>query len=98
MSDRPDRAVATAAGCGFAALLIKLLDSLFHRPAVTISGARGLLKVTPASASANIEKLVSAGILREVTGRVRDRIYVAPDILRFTSPESTPAPATEATH
>lgn len=73
------------------ALLIKLLDSLFRTSAITISGAAELLKVTPASASSNIQKLVRGGILREVTGRVRDRVYVAPDVLRFMASESREA-------
>ena len=63
------------------ALLIKLIDSLFARPATTIGEATRLLGVTPASASANITKLVKAGILREITGRTRDRVYVARRIL-----------------
>lgn len=63
------------------ALLIKLVDSLFARPATTIGEATKLLGVTPASASANITKLVKAGILREITGRTRDRVYVARRIL-----------------
>lgn len=75
------------------ALLLKLIDDLFRRPATTIMGAAHLLDVTPASASANIAKLVYAGILKEVTGRVRDRIYLAPDLLRVMSIEDkSPAP------
>jgi hypothetical protein len=38
--------------------------------------------VTPASASANIRKLVDAGILVEATGR-KDQVFMAPEIVRF---------------
>lgn len=72
------------------ALLLKLVDSLFTRPATSISEATRLLAVTPASASANITKLVGAGILREITGRTRDRIYLAQGILDLMGDERVP--------
>jgi Fic family protein len=62
-------------------LLIKLVDALFARPATTIAEVGKLLGVTPATASASISKLEDAGILREITGRTRDRVYVSPPIL-----------------
>jgi Fic family protein len=65
------------------ALLLKLIDRLFVQPAITLSQTAELLHVSPASASANIAKLEEEGILTEVTGRVRQRIYVARDVLRF---------------
>ena len=39
--------------------------------------------MTTASASANIKKLVREGILEERTGRKRDQIFVAMDIIRL---------------
>lgn len=63
------------------ALLLKLVDVLFRSPAITISQAAKILKVTPVAASSNIGKLVDAKILRERTGRKRDRMFVATDIL-----------------
>ncbi len=65
------------------ALLLKLLDHLFQRPAVTIGRVAKLLRVTPAAASANIKKLVEAGVLREITGRTRNQVFLAQDILDF---------------
>ena len=65
------------------ALLHKLIDSLFERPAITIGSAERLLKVTTASASKNIKKLLSEGIVEERTGRKRDQIFVAMDIVRL---------------
>ena len=42
-------------------------------------------------------KLESAGILREVTGRTRDRIYLAPDILRLMTDDAATARRDKAT-
>jgi Fic family protein len=73
-------------------LLIKFVDALFARPATTIADARKLLGVTPATASASIRKLEDAGILREITGRTRDRVYVSPPILDLmTDRQARPA-------
>ena len=65
------------------ALLLKLVDDLLRRPSMTIGQAAKLLGVTHAAASANIGKLVQAGILTERTGRKRDQVFVAMDILRI---------------
>jgi Fic family protein len=63
--------------------LLALVDDLFARPSVTFAHAAVLLGgVTPAAASANVRKLVDAGILREVTGRKRDQRFVASEIIR----------------
>lgn len=64
------------------ALLLKLIDELFNTPIITIPRAAKLLRVTYHSAQANIDRLVGGGILREVTGRKRDRVYVARQILQ----------------
>ncbi|MGI8578754.1 MAG: hypothetical protein ACR2KG_12765 [Nocardioidaceae bacterium] len=42
-----------------------------------ISRATALLDVTPRAARLSIDKLVEAGILTEVTGRARYKIFVA---------------------
>jgi Fic family protein len=41
------------------------------------------LKITPAAAAANIRKLTAGGVLREATGRKRDQVFVAHEILKF---------------
>jgi Fic family protein len=64
------------------ALLLKLVDGLFHHPAITVPGAARQLKVTQRAASQNIGKLVLAGILIEATGRSRNRIFVANGVIR----------------
>lgn len=63
------------------ALQLKLIDELFLSPSITISRAAEVMNITYMAAQNNINKLVEVGILREFTGRQRDRIYIAPDIV-----------------
>ncbi len=77
------------------ALLLKLIDALFGQPSMTIARAAEVLEVTAASASANIQKLEAAGILKEVTGRKRDRMYIAPRILSFVDDDEQPSDGTQ---
>jgi Fic family protein len=74
------------------ALLLKLVDRLFQSPAITLGDAARVLEVTPAAANANVHKLVEAGILTEVTGRKRNQIFVAKDIVAFIREEGGPVP------
>lgn len=67
------------------ALPIKLVDALFSSPIVSAPHAARLLDVTPASARASINKLIKTGILEEITGRARNRMYVAKEILDTVS-------------
>lgn len=68
------------------------MDSLFQAPAITTARTANLLGITPAAAGANVMKLVEAGILVEATGRKRDRIFLARDILAIMRGDiSTPA-------
>ena len=69
------------------ALPLTLVDNLFERPATTIGLAQRLLDVTPRSAQLIVEKLVVAGILIEVTGQPRNRVYVARGIIDATTAE-----------
>lgn len=70
------------------ALLIRLIDHLFEVPSITINQAAELLGVTHQAASNNVRKLVDAGILREVTGRRRSQVFVAPRIIEFMYDEN----------
>jgi Fic family protein len=63
------------------ALLLQLVDDLFSYPAITTAMAAQKLSVTPRSAQLNIKKLQDAGILEEATGKQRNRIYIAPEII-----------------
>jgi hypothetical protein len=41
------------------------------------------LKVTHRSAQLNIEKLIRKGILKEATGKQRNRVFIAPQIVKI---------------
>ncbi len=62
-------------------LLLRLLDVLFESPRITVMSAAELLGVTHRTASLHIAKLVDAGILREVTGRERSRVFLSEPII-----------------
>jgi len=74
------------------ALGLNLIDALFSTPALTVPMAAARLKITYASAQLNVDKLVKAEILREVTGNRRNRVYVAPEIVQIISSRETPIP------
>jgi Fic family protein len=74
------------------ALLLKLVDELFVRQAITPTRAAEVLGVTYLAACRSIDKLVAAGILREVTGQQRNRLYLADGIIRAVQGEDE-APA-----
>ncbi len=58
-------------------LILKLIDRIFERPAVTITGVARDLGVTFRTAQKNVEKLASDGTLVELTGKGRGRVYLA---------------------
>ena len=64
-------------------LSLRLVDNLFTAPSTSVRHAAKFLGVTPRSAQLTIGKLAQAGILEEVTGRKRDRVFVAREILRI---------------
>ena len=62
---------------------LRLLDELFASPFITVSGAASALSLTYPAAQKNVNKLTEAGILREMTGRATNRVYVADEILKL---------------
>ena len=66
-----------------AALQLRLLDQLFAYQAITTNQAAKLLKVTHRLAQLNIEKLIRKGILKESTGKQRNRVFIAPQIVKI---------------
>lgn len=60
----------------------RLLDALFTRPALTVRGAQHELDASYLTASRAIMLLVEAGILREITGARRGRVFVADELIR----------------
>jgi Fic family protein len=63
------------------ATLLKLADYLFMNPVVTVAIARRVLKVSQPAAQMNIDRLVGEGMLKEMTGRQRGRVYIAERVL-----------------
>jgi Fic family protein len=60
--------------------LIQTVDVLFERPILSIRQLEAALKVSYRTAQRYIEKLQALGLLREVTGRARNRLYQADEI------------------
>ncbi|MFQ5906260.1 MAG: Fic family protein, partial [bacterium] len=61
--------------------VFQVLDMLFVNPFVSLPGVSDYLKVTWPTAKTSVERLVKLGILKEVTGRKRGRIYCAEELL-----------------
>ncbi|MDP1767861.1 MAG: Fic family protein [Nitrospirota bacterium] len=74
---------ATLQSARSSALQLQLVDELFSYPAITIGQAAKRLNVTQRSAQLNVEKLVRKGILREETGKKRNRVFMAPEIIKI---------------
>jgi Fic family protein len=64
-------------------LAIALVDSLFEFPVVTIPRAGQILGVTYRSAHRNVQKLVEAGILKQMSEFVYNKVFIAEDIIRI---------------
>jgi Fic family protein len=54
---------------------VQLLDHLPEHPMITLSRAMELLETTKPTAAKAIDALCQAGILHEITGKRRDRVY-----------------------
>ena len=65
------------------ARIIRLIDELFQTPSTTINRAARVLKLSHQGAANNIHKLEEAGILREITGRKRNQMFLADKIVSF---------------
>ncbi|MGE0133154.1 MAG: Fic family protein [Blastocatellales bacterium] len=60
-----------------------LLDSLISHPAITNGMAANILGVTHRAARLNMNKLVELGIVKEITSRQRNQIFVATEIINI---------------
>jgi Fic family protein len=61
--------------------LMQAIDMLFERPILNIRQLEAAMKIPYRSAQRYVEKLEQLGILREVTGRARNRLYQADEVL-----------------
>ncbi len=59
-----------------------VIDFLFSRPVLSVRQASEGLSIPFKTAQAYLLKLVEAGVLREITGHARNRIFQADEILR----------------
>ncbi len=69
-------------GARSAERLLQLIDWLFGQPILTIRQVEVALGVPFMAAQRMVEKLVQAGLLREITGQARNRIYRADEIMQ----------------
>ena len=60
---------------------LRLAESLFDRPYVTTKRVTRQFEVTAPTAQKAIDSLVDQGILTEVTGKKRNRVYLSPGIM-----------------
>lgn len=67
------------------ALAVRLVESLFDRPATTASQAAATMGISAVSAHRHIDRLVEMDILAEITGQQRNRIYLAKGIIQAIS-------------
>jgi Fic family protein len=65
-----------------AARMLQVVDLLFANPLITVSTVQSALKVQFPVAQRYVDQLVMAKVLREITGRARNRVYRAEEILR----------------
>lgn len=70
-------------GARTSTLVLRLIDSLFEVPILTIPAAVERLGVTYHSAQRNVQKLLGAGIIRQVGDAPYGKTYVAEEILRI---------------
>jgi Fic family protein len=64
-----------------AARLLQVVDLLFIQPILSASQVEEALGVTAPTAQNYINQLEEAGILREITGQARNRVYRADEVL-----------------
>jgi Fic family protein len=74
--------------------LLRLADSLFEVPVLTIPQAQETLRVNAYNtAKSNVEKLLQAGILHRLGSGAYDKVYVAKAILGIVSGDAVPPDA-----
>jgi Fic family protein len=64
-----------------AARLLQVVDLLFDQPLVTVNQVAEALDVHFPSANQYVQQLEVAGMLREITGQARNRVYRADEVL-----------------
>ncbi len=73
---------------------LRVVDELFASPFLTVNRAADVGQVTRAAAQNTIDKLADVGLIREITGKQRNRVYCADEILRLLDEPLTDTPPT----
>ena len=68
--------------------LFPVVDELFSKPALNVADLLAKTDITKTTAGKDIARLEKLGILREYTGRDRDRDWLAQEIVDIISKES----------
>jgi Fic family protein len=74
---------------GASPLTLRLVDSLFDRPILTIPAAQGFLGASYPGAKKAVEKLLAIGAIQEVTGKSRGKKYIAGEVLKIIMDDVT---------
>lgn len=67
--------------------LFFLCDTKVSLAVITYRKAEQILAVTPRAARQNVDKLVESGLVREVTNRERNKIFLASEIVAILEAE-----------
>ncbi|WP_231637147.1 Fic family protein [Microbacterium sp. No. 7] len=59
----------------------RLIETFTDDPVMTSAQLPGRVDAAPAAVYAALDRMVQAGVLTEITGRKRDRVWAAPDVL-----------------
>ena len=71
---------------------VRLFEQIPEHPMITLATAMQLVDATKPTAGKAIDALCQAGILQEITGKKRDRIYAYQAYLDVLSEETSPIP------
>jgi Fic family protein len=73
--------------------VLRLLDSLFLNPYLTVTEAAKKMKVSYNSAQSGLERLARLKVVKEITGKKRNRIFCAQELLHvIENAEPNPKP------
>ena len=81
---------------GTTANALRLVDLIFGRMAITTSSAAAALDISFKATQRGVEALAREGILTEATGKQRDRVYFALEIMKIVHADADdPSPSLE---
>jgi Fic family protein len=81
INDLRDRYRSRFQSLGVASRILQAIDHLFEQPVVTVGALAEALGVGFVTANRYVAQLEDEGVLREITGRARNRVYRAEEIL-----------------